>query len=84
LYGNAHDRHLVDFCCFTLKKLIILQVTILNQFHIFVIRAILGTVFAVILTRFFYAQIDVFHVTGLAVFLVGIAYLLDYIRSRKS
>ncbi|MCK4469678.1 MAG: hypothetical protein KAU60_15140 [Desulfobacterales bacterium] len=56
----------------------------MNQFHIFVIRAILGTVFAVILTRFFYAQTDVFHVAGLAVFLVGIAYLLDYIRSRKS
>ncbi|MFH1580790.1 MAG: hypothetical protein ABIC39_01735 [Pseudomonadota bacterium] len=55
----------------------------MNQFHIFVIRAILGTVFAVILTRFFYAQTDVFHVACLTVFLVGIAYLLDYIRSRK-
>ena len=84
MYGNAYDRHLADFYCFTLKKLIILQVIILNQFHIFVIRAILGTVFAVFLTRFFYAQTDVFHVAGLAVFLVGIAYLLDYIRSRKS
>ncbi len=84
MYGNAHDKHLVDCCCFTLKKLIILQVIILNQFYIFVIRAILGTVFAVFLTRFFYAQTDVFHVAGLAVFLVGIAYLLDYIRSKKS
>lgn len=62
---------------------LILQVIILNQFHIFVIRAILGVIFAVILTRFFYAQTDVFHVSGLAIFLVGIAYLLDYIRSRK-
>jgi uncharacterized membrane protein HdeD (DUF308 family) len=55
----------------------------LNQFHIFVIRAILGLIFAVILTRFFYAQTDVFYVSGLTIFLVGIAYLLDYIRSRK-
>lgn len=62
---------------------LILQVIILNQFHIFVIRAILGVIFAVILTRFFYAKIDVFHVSGLAIFLVGIAYLLDYIRSKK-
>ncbi|MCK4468898.1 MAG: hypothetical protein KAU60_11145 [Desulfobacterales bacterium] len=55
----------------------------MNQFHIFVIRAILGLIFAVILTRFFYAQTDVFYVSGLTIFLVGIAYLLDYIRSRK-
>ncbi|MDO9565411.1 MAG: hypothetical protein Q7J15_01505 [Candidatus Desulfaltia sp.] len=55
----------------------------MNQFNIFVIRTILGLIFAVILTRFFYAQTDVFHVAGLAVFLVGIAYLLDYMRNRK-
>ncbi len=40
----------------------------MNQFHIFVIRAILGLIFAVILTRFFYGQTDVFHVSGLTIF----------------
>jgi len=45
---------------------------------------VLGILFAVFLTRFFYGRIDLFHVSGLAIFMVGIAYILDYMRGRKS
>jgi uncharacterized membrane protein HdeD (DUF308 family) len=55
-----------------------------TKFHIFVIRAVLGVVFAVLMTRFFYGKVDIIYVVGLAIFLVGMAYVLEYFRKRKS
>ena len=56
-----------------------------TKFHIFVIRAVLGVVFAVLMTRFFYGkEVDIIYVVGLAIFLVGMAYVLEYFRNRKS
>jgi hypothetical protein len=55
----------------------------LTQFHIFIIRAILGAVFAVILSRMFYPEANAIYVAGLGVILVGLAYFAEYLRNRK-
>ena len=52
-------------------------------FQRFVIRAILGLVFAVIATRMFYGQITIPKILGLAIILVGLAYFAEYLRHRK-
>jgi len=54
-----------------------------NQFHIFIIRAVFGAVFAVVLTRMFYGKVETVYVIGLAVFLVGMAYVMEYFRKKR-
>jgi hypothetical protein len=49
-----------------------------------VIRALLGAAFGAFISRFFFKQISVVSVVGLAIFLVGLAYLLEYFRNRKT
>jgi len=56
----------------------------MTKFHIFVIRAILGAVFAVIFTRMFYGKVEILYVVGLAIILVGLAYFAEFLRNRKS
>ena len=53
------------------------------NFSIMVMRVILGVVFAVFLTRFFYGRVEPVWVVGLAIFLVGMSYLTEYFRNRK-
>lgn len=55
----------------------------MTQFHVFIIRAILGAGFAVILARMFYPDAGLVYVIGLAVILVGLAYFAEYLRNRK-
>ncbi len=55
----------------------------MNAFYIFIIRAILGAGFAVILTRMFYPDTNILYVAGLGVILVGLAYFAEYLRNRK-
>ena len=55
----------------------------MNPLQIFVIRAVIGLVFAVILTRMFYGRIDPMYIAGLAVILVGLAYFSEYLRKRR-
>ena len=55
----------------------------MTQFNIFIIRAVFGAVFAVVLTRMFYGKVEIVYVAVLAVFLVGMAYVLEYFRKRK-
>ena len=55
----------------------------MNQFNIFIIRAVFGAVFAVVLTRMFYGKVAIVYVVGLAVFLVGMAYLMEYFRKKR-
>jgi hypothetical protein len=43
----------------------------------------LGLMFAVFLVRFFYGEVAPIYVAGLAIFLVGFAYVLDYWRKKK-
>ena len=54
------------------------------QFNIFIIRAVIGAVVAVVLTRMFYGKVEIVYVAGLAVFLVGMAYLMEYFRKKRS
>ena len=51
---------------------------------IFIVRAVVGLVFAVLLTRFFHPEMTGAATAGLAVIMVGLAYLFDYLRHRKS
>ena len=55
----------------------------MNRFHIFIIRAILGAGFAVILSRMFYPDANLIYVAGLGFILVGLAYFAEYLRNRK-
>ncbi len=56
----------------------------MNSFQIFVIRAILGAAIAMLLTRFFFGRTDLVYIAGLAVILVGLAYVSEYFRKRKT
>jgi len=55
----------------------------MDRFQVFVIRAILGGVFAVVLSRFFYQDAKLPYVLGLGVILVGLAYFAEFLRNRK-
>ena len=55
----------------------------MNQFNIFIIRAVFGAVIAVILTRMFYGKVEIIYIAGLAVFLVGMAYVIEYFRKKR-
>ena len=51
--------------------------------RIFIIRIILGVAIAVVLSRLFYPQANIAYAIGLAVVLVGMAYLAEFLRLRK-
>ena len=55
----------------------------LTGLHIFVIRAILAIVFAVIATRMFYGRVEPLIIAGVAVILLGLAYFAEFLRQRK-
>jgi len=55
----------------------------LDRFQIVVVRAILGIVFAVVLSRFFYPDTKVLYIIALGIFLVGMAYFFEYLRENK-
>ncbi len=55
----------------------------MTGFHIFIIRAILGAMFAVILSRMFFSEANIIYVAGLGFILVGLAYFAEYLRNRK-
>jgi uncharacterized membrane protein HdeD (DUF308 family) len=50
---------------------------------LFFIRAILGVAIAILITRMFRGSISVTYVAGLAIILVGLAYVFEYFRKRK-
>jgi hypothetical protein len=54
-----------------------------TNFYIFIFRAILGAVFAVILSRFFHPESNIVYVAGLGILLVGLAYIFEYLRNKK-
>ncbi|MGM0452461.1 MAG: hypothetical protein ACQERN_04790 [Thermodesulfobacteriota bacterium] len=55
----------------------------MNQMTVFVIRALVAGFFAFVLTRVFRPEANLLFVALLAVFLVGTAYGLDYLRKNK-
>ena len=56
----------------------------MNQLQIFFIRAIIGAVLAVVITRMFYGSVHIAYVVGLAIIMVGLAYFAEYIRQRRN
>ncbi len=55
----------------------------MTSFQIFIIRAIFGAGFSVLLIRIFYGKVQVVYAAGLAVFLVGMAYVMEYFRKKR-
>ena len=55
----------------------------MNRFYVFLIRAFLGAGLAVLLMRFFFPGANPVLVAGLAIFMVGMAYMTEYFRNRK-
>ena len=56
----------------------------MNQFSVFVIRAVVGLAFAAIITRMFHGRINPGYVVSLATIMVGLAYFVEYLRKRKT
>ncbi len=54
-----------------------------TRFYIFILRAILGAAFAVILVRMFYPQTRMIYTAGLWGFMISMAYMFEYFRARK-
>jgi hypothetical protein len=55
----------------------------LTAYQVFAIRAVLGIVFAVVLLRFFYPGAGIAYSVGLAIFLVGMAYITEAWRRKR-
>ena len=55
----------------------------MTNWQVFIIRAIMGAVFGVILSRFFYPNAPLIFIILLCMILVGLAYLTQYLRQRK-
>jgi hypothetical protein len=55
----------------------------MHPFIKFFIRAVLGLAFAVLVTRMFRGSVQLDYVAGLAVVLVGLAYVFEWVRKRK-
>lgn len=56
----------------------------MSKLNIFIMRVVLGAVFAVVLMRFFYPDAELIYVIGLSVFMIGMAYILEYWRKSKN
>ena len=56
---------------------------LVNRLFIFFVRAVLGAVFAVAVTRMFYPQTNPIYVALLGVFLVGAAYGLEALKGGR-
>jgi uncharacterized membrane protein HdeD (DUF308 family) len=55
----------------------------MNALIIFTIRAVTGIIGAVLVTRFFHPKAGIVELVGLAIFLVGVAYVMEAFRKRK-
>ena len=51
---------------------------------LFFIRAVLGVAIAILITRMFRGSVSVPYVFGLAIIMVGLAYVFEYFRKRKN
>ncbi len=54
----------------------------MNAIPIFIMRAVIGGVMAVVITRIFRPEAGPLFAVFLATFLIGVAYALDYYRNR--
>ena len=51
--------------------------------QVFIIRAIMGVGFGVVLSRLFYPKAPIIFVVGLCAALVALAYVTEYLRNRS-
>jgi ABC-type Mn2+/Zn2+ transport system permease subunit len=51
--------------------------------QVFIIRAILGAGFGVVLSRLFFPEAPISLIVGLCIALVALAYLTEYLRNRS-
>jgi hypothetical protein len=49
----------------------------------FIIRALLGLGLAVVIVRIFDKSMEPYYIAGLATILVGLAYFMEYLRTRR-
>ena len=56
----------------------------MGTFEKFVIRAVLSCFFALLISKFFFNSISVLKVAGLACVLLGLSYVLEYLKKRES
>ncbi|MFO7740510.1 MAG: hypothetical protein R6V46_18675 [Desulfatiglandaceae bacterium] len=54
----------------------------MGKVEIFALRLILSILFAVLISRFFFQNMEMVKIIGLGVVLFGLAYLLEYLRKR--
>jgi hypothetical protein len=54
----------------------------MGAFSIFIIRAIIAVLMALIISRMFFKEIPISKVAGLALVLLGFAYLFQYVKKR--
>ena len=54
----------------------------MNKFYVFLFRAVLAAVFAIIVSRFFFQDTSLIKVPGLGAALLGFSYLFEYIRKK--
>jgi len=62
---------------------VFLKGTSMNRIQTFVFRAILGLVLSVLIAKMFFGKIDPVRVGFLAVLMVMMAYVTEYLRLRK-
>jgi len=55
----------------------------MGKFDIFVIRFVLSVMFAFLVSRFFFQNMAVIKVFGLALVMLGLAYVSEYFRKRN-
>ena len=55
----------------------------MGKLEIFAIRFILSVIFAFLVSRFFFQELAVIKVFGLAIILLGLAYMFEYLRKRN-
>lgn len=55
----------------------------MGAFERFVIRAVLSCLFGLLISRFFFNEFSLLKVAGLASVLLGLAYILEYLKKRK-
>jgi len=55
----------------------------MTRFYIFVFRLVLGAIFAVLLSRFFFPKASMPWVIGVGICLVGLAYVTEYFRMQR-
>jgi ABC-type Mn2+/Zn2+ transport system permease subunit len=54
-----------------------------NRRNVFIIRAVLGVVFGILMSKFFYPQAPLLFIVGLCAALVVLAYVTEYLRQRS-